>query len=236
MRTLKVGILGAVGIALLIVPALISGAAADTLAWRALIIAGEDAAAGGDKAAAERRFQDAVAVSRDAVDCGGCLAASLRSLSDFYDDEGRIADAAKFLKLRLVVRRAELPPGHPELAPDLYDAAGFFMEHDNLPRAAVYLEEVLLVDLDVFGPDHPLIGDSHLFLAFLYEQSGNTAAAARSYRAAIKVYERIFPATHADLGRAMSRYADLLTALGQQDRASQFAVRAAATEFKRLSN
>ncbi len=206
----------------------LASAAAQSCATR--LDVGQAAALAGDLAVAEAAFTGAAAQAE--VDgMPDCRAEALAELSRTLESAGRIEAAATVLEDRLAVRRSDLELSRSDLALDLYSAAGFYMEHGQPNEAATHLEAVLLVDIGVFGPEHPLIGDGLLFLALLYEEAGRVVDARRSYEGALLVYEKIFPADHADLGRALSGYAALLAQIGEVELAADFAARAAATNF-----
>lgn len=195
-----------------------------------LLMEGEAAMSAGNLVSAEAAFSSAVIQGRSDR-APGCRVDALAALSRALEADGQIDAAAQVLEDRLDLRRDGLSPGHPDLALDLYGAAGFYLEHDQPSRAATHLEAVLLIDIGVFGPEHPLIGDSLMFLALLYEEADRDADARRSYEGALLVYEKIFPADHADLGRALSRYGELLARLGEDTLSAEFSARAAATKY-----
>jgi len=211
-------------------------ASAETSTVTGFVEAGRAAADAGDTVTADAFFRQAVDDARRSIAPEACLAMSLRALSDHLGRTGRVADASAILEERLALRRVMAGDDPTKIAPDLYDAAGFYIEHSDLPMATKYLEEVLVIDIGVFGEDHPLIADSLLFLAFLYEDAGDTPAAVRSYEGSLEVYERIFPADHADLGRALVRYAQLLDRLGDEKKSAALFARAAATKYQSVTN
>ena len=209
-----------------------SGATAGSADWRSLMTQGEAASARGDWDAAQTSLRAAVELARAGAN-PKCLALSLAAFSRFLEARGRIVEAAALLEERLKLRRRELGPRHLDLAQDLYGAAGFYVEHRNLGAAIEHLEEVVLVDTAAFGPDDPLIGDSLFYIAGLYRELDRLDDAARAYQAALAVYEKFLPSDHADIGRLLTGFAQVLEQLGDPVRAAEMTARAAVTKFGR---
>ncbi len=178
--------------------------------------------AGGDYAAAEESFREALALRREAF--GGEdaeIAESLGELGTTLRNRGDYAAAEPLLREALELYRRRLPPDHPHLASALSDLALVLKDSGRYPEAEALYREAEGVMRKVWGEDHPHLAITLNNLARLLRARGELAAAEPLLVEALEIRRRAFGTPHPqvamnlnDLGRLRYEAGDLRAAEG----------------------
>ncbi|MCZ6764508.1 MAG: tetratricopeptide repeat-containing protein, partial [Alphaproteobacteria bacterium] len=181
--------------AILACPFFVQPAVADVQACNLHFLSGSDAQVAGELNAAETLYLRAVETTALGASnrVAECLIDVYANLAALYATQGRLAEEAETIEKRLALRERRLGEGHPDLMFEAHDLAGLYMELRRPGPAAEYMEEVLVFDIETFGPDHPAVGDGHFFVALLWDDAGQQDAALPFYHRALEIFQGALP-------------------------------------------
>ena len=136
------------------------------------------------------------------------LGSSLQAWGDYRDAEPLYREA-------LDLRRAVLPPGHPDIATSLNNLAGLLAATGRYTEAEPLYREALDIWRAALPPGHPDIASSLNNLAHLLKATGEYAEAEPLYREALDLRRAALPPDHPDIATSVNNLAGLLYATGR---------------------
>ncbi len=207
----------------------IGSARADVAACMEALQSGVAAVEDGALGRAEGIYLSGIGAGADDPRADACLIEVYEALAALYAGQGRLAEEAKIVEARLALRREVLGEDDPDLMVEAHDLAGLYLELRRPALAAPYMEDVLVFDIERFGPESPTVADAHLFIGILYEDAGDLVAASSFYGRALAIYSGFLPSCHPDLTRVQVGYAAILAQLGKDEKATAIEAQAAAT-------
>ena len=140
---------------------------------------------------------------------------ALNTLGSNLQAWGDYRGAETLLHEALDLRRAALPPGHPDIATSLNNLAGLLAATGRYAEAEPLYREALDIWRAALPPGHSDIASSLNNLAVLLEATGRTAEAEPLYRETLDLQHAALPPGHPAIATSLNNIASLLKAIGR---------------------
>lgn len=185
----------------------------------------------GDLLLAQHAHADAMTYFRAAADVAPpaepeLKVESLNKLGTAAHLEGDHASAIEAFSEALDLMEAALGDSHPELSTLLNNLALAQDLAGDLKTAEDLYQRALVIDEKALGTDHPDVAIDLNNLGLLYRRQGKLLAAEPLLRRALRVKEQVYDDRHPKLVNGLKNYADVLRAMGRDQDAEVFEVRA----------
>lgn len=148
-------------------------------------------------------------------------ATQLNNLAALYKAQGRLNEAEPLYKEAVVILRAALPEGHPDIATDLNNLAGLYQAQGRLNEAEPLFQEALTICRIALPKGHPDIAQSLNNLAGLYRVQGRLSEAEPLYNEALAIRRAALPEGHPLIASSLNNLALLYKAQGRLNEAEQ---------------
>ncbi|MEZ4398481.1 MAG: serine/threonine-protein kinase [Kofleriaceae bacterium] len=153
------------------------------VAARLATVLGSLAYDAGGHAAAERHYQDVVALQQELHGPSDPeVAGALHNLGLAVHQAGRSADAVALQERALAMFEATVGPAHPDTALPVTELAGLALEQGRLADAERLYRRGLAIREAALGADHPHLGETLVGLGRALAQLGEPADAVAAFR------------------------------------------------------
>jgi serine/threonine protein kinase/tetratricopeptide (TPR) repeat protein len=132
------------------------------------------------------------------------------TIGNTFQGLGRYDEAEPNLRKSLAIRRAALPPGHPDIATSLNNLASLLQDKNKLADAEPLFREAIQIYRAAVPPEHANIASSLDNLAWLLQSQNRIEEADPLYREAISIRRASLPAGHPDIAKGLNNLASLL--------------------------
>ena len=185
------------------------------------------ALAGGDRAAAERALEAAIAIAEGTADGSPALALALARLGEIKHLDGKQGEAEQLFRRALEINERALGQEHPDLVVLLNDLSRLYLK-----RGAHSEAEPLLLRLHAIkrakGEDHPEVATVLASLASVKQALGLYDAAEQLWRRVLDIRERTLAPHHFSIATALEHLGDTCAARGKLNEALRHRLRALA--------
>jgi CHAT domain-containing protein/tetratricopeptide (TPR) repeat protein len=188
---------------------------------RDLNLAGMEAYQGGNYAAANKAWGEALDVARrlypkaEYPEGHQNLATSLNNLGSLYQAQGELGTAEPLFKDALEMRKRLFKGDHPAVADSLNNLGFLYQAQGRLGAAERHYKDALEMRKRLFKGDHPAVAVSLNNLGLLYQAQGRLGAAEPLYKDSLEMRKRLFKGDHPDLARGLSNLGFLYQAQGK---------------------
>lgn len=158
-------------------------------------------------------------IGRDSAAYADCL----ENLAGLFmlQSNGRDDEAEKLLRESIQIRKANLPPNHPDFAASLQRLAELEVRAGKYEKAEEMLVRALAVRERAFGSEHisvaPLLDD----LGSVYTSEGRFAEAEMSFRRALNIYDKASPRGSCEVPLTLMNFATLLRETNRTEEAER---------------
>ncbi len=170
--------------------------AANDVRWKELDEAGGKALAEGRPIDAEKMWKSALQLAERFGPEDGRLTISLNNLADFYQDQGKYAEAEPLRKRALAQMEKILGPEDPLFVQGLDSLATIYWALGRFADAEPLSQRSLATVEKVLGPDNPEVAASLNNLATLYQAQGKYADAEPLHQRSIKILQQFLGPEH----------------------------------------
>jgi serine/threonine protein kinase/tetratricopeptide (TPR) repeat protein len=132
------------------------------------------------------------------------------TIGDTLHGLARYDDAEPNVRKSLAIRRAVLPPGHPDIATSLNNLAALLYDQNKLGEAEPLFREALAIRRAALPAGHPSISESLGNLAVFLQAQNKLGEAEPLFREALAIERAAHPAGHPNIALALNNLAVLL--------------------------
>ena len=143
------------------------------------------------------------------------LAEVLNDMGVLLYRHGELAEAEKFYRESLTMKRKLLGDKHPEIAAGLENVAMSLQDKGDLAGAEDLYEQSLAMRRELLGENHPEVGRTLLNLASLRYDRGATREALDDFREVLAIYRKAYPPDHPETARVLNALGFRLMIAGQ---------------------
>jgi tetratricopeptide (TPR) repeat protein len=156
------------------------------------------------------------------------VATSLNDLAALYHAQGCHSEAEPLYQRSLAIWEKALGPDHPDVAASLNNLALLYRAQGRYAEAEPLYQRSLVIREKALGPNHPDVAASLNNLALLYYGQGEYEKAAAPFERIIAIDEKALGPDYPSLALHMENYSAVLTKLGRDQEAAQWAAKAQA--------
>ncbi len=147
------------------------------------------------------------------------LAHSYANISNIYSDQGQYALALEYLKKALLITQKALGSQHPDVASIQNNIGATYYDADDLDRALEHYAIALAIRQSVLRADHPDLGLTEGNIADVLFEKGEYRQAVPRFERALATWTKAFGPGHKFAVRNQISFGNLLSQLGEFDRA-----------------
>ncbi|MDX1934156.1 MAG: tetratricopeptide repeat protein [Capsulimonadales bacterium] len=154
----------------------------------------------------------------------------LNQLGMAYHATGNDAEAEQYFTEALRIRRAALPPNHPDIATSLSNLGAVYEPQNRLAEAEQHHNEALRIRRAALPLNHPDIAQSLSNLAGVYARQNRLAQAELFFTEALEILRAALPPNHPNIATSLNNLAGVYVRqnrLAEAEKLSAEAVRIA---------
>ncbi len=158
----------------------------------------------------------------------------IRELAQSYNNLGfallglrRFAEAGKYLRYALKLRRTKLGPNDPDTAQSLSNMGSLSMIYNKFGQAEKLYKQALAIREQAFGAIHPMIGSNHYNLGLVYFMRDDLAMSDSHYRRALAIQQEALGTLHPSVADTLENFSAVMLMSGNFGEAARFKARAA---------
>jgi serine/threonine protein kinase/Tfp pilus assembly protein PilF len=144
------------------------------------------------------------------------LAESLNNLAGPLEAQGHDAEAEALFQEALAIKR-RLPNNERAVATTLRNLSVLRYKKGDLATAQEGLREVVALQRQALGPDHPEVAYTLQDLGVLLDTQGDYAAAEKTYREALELQHKVLGAEHPDIATTLTNLANTINHSGRPE-------------------